>query len=151
MEEGEMDGAEISEDEMSDDGEDGGERRLDDRQEDRSRKSQARHRVVEKVRCRLAGANAGNEAAIFFQIIRDLGWLELGGDPEVAEEENQPVKIAIIGRPNVGKSSLVNALLGAKRVIVKDLPGTTRDAVDNLIEYEDETYVLIDTAGIRRS
>src|SRR5262249_13188189 len=60
------------------------------------------------------------------------------------------VNIAIIGRPNVGKSSLVNKLTGEERVIVSPIPGTTRDAVDTEIVYEGAPYRLIDTAGIRR-
>jgi GTPase len=61
-----------------------------------------------------------------------------------------PVHIAVIGRPNVGKSSLVNAMIGAERVLVHDAPGTTRDAVDTALTYEGKPYVLVDTAGIRR-
>ncbi len=60
------------------------------------------------------------------------------------------VKIAIVGRPNVGKSSLVNRLLGYERVIVSDMPGTTTDAIDTSFNYGDESYLLIDTAGIRK-
>lgn len=69
---------------------------------------------------------------------------------EAEEEEDERVKIAIVGRPNVGKSSLLNCLLGQERVIVSDVPGTTRDAIDMGIEFGGEQIVLIDTAGIRR-
>jgi GTP-binding protein len=62
----------------------------------------------------------------------------------------RPVAIAVIGRPNVGKSSLVNAMVGSERVLVHDQPGTTRDAVDTPFEYEGRPYMLVDTAGIRR-
>jgi GTP-binding protein len=66
------------------------------------------------------------------------------------EDEDERVKIAIVGRPNVGKSSLLNRLIGQERVIVSQVPGTTRDAIDSEIEFEGEEIVLIDTAGIRR-
>ncbi len=69
---------------------------------------------------------------------------------EEQEEEDNRVKIAIVGRPNVGKSRLLNAILGQERVIVSDVPGTTRDAIDTVLEWNDEQVVIIDTAGIRR-
>ncbi len=66
------------------------------------------------------------------------------------EEEDERPKIAIIGKPNVGKSSMVNAFLGEDRVIVSDIPGTTRDAVDALVKHDGKEYIFIDTAGLRR-
>lgn len=66
------------------------------------------------------------------------------------DEEDERPRVAIIGKPNVGKSSLVNRLLGENRVIVSDIAGTTRDAVDTAIKYNGEEYVFIDTAGLRR-
>ena len=71
--------------------------------------------------------------------------------PEHEEEISDPrVKFSIIGRPNVGKSSLVNALLGEERVIVSSVAGTTRDSTDSILKYHNEEYVVIDTAGIRK-
>ena len=69
---------------------------------------------------------------------------------EEEEPEDERVKIAIVGRPNVGKSSLLNRLLGRERTIVSEIPGTTRDAIDTVLEWEGEELILIDTAGIRR-
>ncbi|MGL4875693.1 MAG: ribosome biogenesis GTPase Der [Clostridium sp.] len=66
------------------------------------------------------------------------------------EEEDEYIRIAMIGKPNVGKSSLVNRLLGEDRVIVSNVPGTTRDAIDSYLETEEGKFILIDTAGIRR-
>jgi GTP-binding protein len=69
---------------------------------------------------------------------------------EASDEEDDELRIAVIGRPNVGKSTLVNRLLGEERVVVYDQPGTTRDSVAIPFERDDDRYVLIDTAGIRR-
>lgn len=65
-------------------------------------------------------------------------------------EEEEGLKLAIIGRPNAGKSSLTNRLCGSERTIVSEIAGTTRDAIDTAFEYDNEKYVIIDTAGIRR-
>ena len=74
---------------------------------------------------------------------------ELPGEArdEVGEEA---IRVAILGRPNVGKSSLLNALVGEERVIVSDVPGTTRDSIDTVLERGDKKFVLVDTAGLRR-
>ena len=91
----------------------------------------------------ISAANKLNLGDALDEIIKDL--------PQVQEEDDDlTVKIAVIGKPNVGKSSLVNAIIGENRVIVSDIAGTTRDSIDTPFESNGEKYVLIDTAGIRR-
>lgn len=68
----------------------------------------------------------------------------------IEDEEDNRIKIAIVGRPNAGKSSIVNALLNTDRVIVSDVSGTTRDSIDSYITYKDKEFVIVDTAGIRK-
>ena len=71
--------------------------------------------------------------------------------PESAEEDSSDViKLAVVGRPNTGKSSLINRILGEKRLVVSNIPGTTRDSIDTACEINGKSYLLIDTAGIRR-
>ncbi len=84
-------------------------------------------------------------------ITRDFPEEETSEETEELEPEGpRPIRVAIIGRPNVGKSTLLNALAGEERVIVTPIAGTTRDAVDETIIHEGQEYVIVDTAGIRR-
>ncbi len=92
----------------------------------------------------LHGTGAGD---LLDAIIAELERIEPAGRPELPDSA---IRVAILGRPNVGKSSLVNALLGRDRVIVSEIPGTTRDSVDTVLERGGRTFVLIDTAGLRR-
>jgi GTP-binding protein len=80
----------------------------------------------------------------------DIAFAQRPPEPEVESTTARGVKIAIVGRPNVGKSTLVNTLLGEDRVIAFDMPGTTRDSIEIPFEREGKQYTLIDTAGIRR-
>ena len=97
----------------------------------------------------------GFEKIIPISALHSLGFQELLETitkdlPITIEQEDNSIKFSIIGRPNVGKSSLINALLNKERVIVSDVAGTTRDAVDTKFKYEGEDFVVIDTAGMRK-
>ncbi len=72
------------------------------------------------------------------------------GEEGMEEEEDERIRVAIVGKPNVGKSSLINKMLGENRLIVSDIAGTTRDAVDTPVKHNGKEYVFIDTAGLRR-
>ena len=80
----------------------------------------------------------------------ELEAAEEGRELPPEPEEERPIRVAIVGRPNVGKSTLVNALLKQKRVVASDIPGTTRDPIDSALTYKDRQLILTDTAGIRR-
>jgi GTP-binding protein len=85
------------------------------------------------------------------QGVGDLLDAALEGVPRVvAEEREEPLKLALVGRPNVGKSSLLNRLLGRERAVVSPIPGTTRDTVDSPFERDGRRFLLVDTAGLRR-
>ncbi len=83
-----------------------------------------------------------------YELIEDI--LKRLPEPEEEPEPENVIKVAVIGKPNVGKSSLINRLLQTERLIVSDIPGTTRDAVDSQLVYNGRTFILVDTAGIRR-
>ena len=81
------------------------------------------------------------------RLVADLERLGPAPRPEVGEEA---IRVAVLGRPNVGKSSLLNAIAGEERVIVSDVPGTTRDSIDTVVRRGEQTFVFVDTAGLRR-
>jgi GTP-binding protein len=95
-------------------------------------------------------AEHGRGTAELLEVVRARAPRVEGAVAAPASRGAGPTHIAIIGRPNAGKSSLVNAMVGAERVLVHDAPGTTRDAVDTALEVDGRPYVLVDTAGIRR-
>ncbi len=97
----------------------------------------------------------GFDTYIPISSIHNIGYVDLmdtiTNDFNIKEEkEDNRLKFAIIGRPNVGKSSLMNALLNEERVVVSNIAGTTRDSIDSVLRYNNEEYVLIDTAGMRK-
>lgn len=97
----------------------------------------------------------GFDTYIPISSIHNIGYVDLmdtiTNDFNIKEEkEDNRLKFAIIGRPNVGKSSLMNALLNEERVVVSNIAGTTRDSIDSILRYNNEEYVLIDTAGMRK-
>jgi GTP-binding protein len=99
----------------------------------------------------VSGVSAEHGVGAFDALERVVAVLPPQGDDEnEEEEEGGPIRIALVGRPNVGKSSLANRLLGEERVVVSEVAGTTRDAIDTRLEIDDEVYILIDTAGLRR-
>jgi GTP-binding protein len=89
-------------------------------------------------------------SALAGRMIGDLLDRVVAQIPPVQAEETESLHLAIVGRPNVGKLSLVNQLLGEPRMIVSPIPGTTRDAIDTTLEFEGRSYTLIDTAGLRK-
>ena len=95
----------------------------------------------------ISGLHGTGSGDLLDRIVAELERLAPEGRPSLPDDA---IRVAILGRPNVGKSSLVNALLGRERLIVSEIPGTTRDAVDTVLERGERTFVLIDTAGLRR-
>src|SRR5207244_613930 len=91
-------------------------------------------------------ADAGPDADPFFVAIPPL----LSKRSAIAQQPAPPPVVAIVGRPNVGKSTLINTLLGQERMVVFELPGTTRDSVDTTVSHRGRSYIFTDTAGIRR-
>jgi len=84
------------------------------------------------------------------RIVEDVEDEELDAQAQLKRLQDQPIKLAIVGKPNVGKSTLTNRILGEERVVVYDLPGTTRDSVYIPMERDEREYILIDTAGVRK-
>lgn len=89
---------------------------------------------------------SGEQGNGFYELMEEI----VKNLPLKEREEDNRLKFSVVGRPNVGKSSLINALLNEDRVIVSDVAGTTRDAVDTVLTYQKEEYVVIDTAGMRK-
>lgn len=98
---------------------------------------------LEKV-CAISAAHGYGVRTFMDDVVRGLP------PSESMEEESDSIRVAILGRPNVGKSSLINRILGFDRLVVSDLPGTTRDSIDTLCALNDQSYLFIDTAGLKR-
>lgn len=91
--------------------------------------------------------SAANQMGIGDLLDEVIGYF---GDFDGMDEEDERIRVAIVGKPNVGKSSLINKLIGENRLIVSDIAGTTRDAVDTPVMHHGKEYIFIDTAGLRR-
>ena len=118
--------------------------------------------VVNKVDAQVHAAGANEFYSLGVDMVYDISALSGRSTGDLLDEvtkdfptddlieEDRRLKIAVVGRPNVGKSSLTNALLGQERSIVTDVPGTTRDSLDSILKYYGEEIILIDTAGLRK-
>jgi GTP-binding protein len=95
----------------------------------------------------VSGLHGHGTGDLLDRVVEELERIGAGAPEEVGEDA---IRVAILGRPNVGKSSLLNAIAGEERVIVSDVPGTTRDAIDTVVTRGDTTFVFVDTAGLRR-
>ncbi|NCV94251.1 MAG: ribosome biogenesis GTPase Der, partial [Burkholderiaceae bacterium] len=98
----------------------------------------------------ISSAHGDGVRALIEEALDQLQIPEPEPDDAAVADGTRPMKIAVVGRPNVGKSTFINTLLGEDRVIAFDLPGTTRDAIEVEFERNGKSYVLIDTAGLRR-
>jgi GTP-binding protein len=118
--------------------------------------------VVNKVDAQVHAAGASEFYSLGVDVVYDISALSGRSTGDLLDEvtkdfptddlieDDERLKIAVVGRPNVGKSSLTNALLGQERSIVTDVPGTTRDSLDSILKYYGEEIILIDTAGLRK-
>ena len=93
----------------------------------------------------ISAAHGYGVRALLDKILQDLP-----PSPDEVESRNESIRVAVVGKPNVGKSSLINRILGSERLVVSELPGTTRDSVDTPFQWKGKSYTFIDTAGIRR-
>jgi GTP-binding protein len=96
------------------------------------------------------GVSAANMTGLGEALDAIVSGLPEGGDDDGEEEGDEEIRVAVVGKPNVGKSSLINSLVGENRLIVSEIAGTTRDAIDTPFEFGGRRFVLVDTAGIRR-